>query len=410
MKNILLIVTFLVGTSFHAQSLHDYFKIAAGNNPGLKAQYAQFEASLQKVSQVNSLPDPTISFGYFISPVETRVGPQKARFSLTQMFPWFGTLEAQGDAASFIAESKYQSFLDTRNKLIYQVSSAYYPLFEQKEEIKIVQDNIDILEAYKAISNSKFKNGNGSLVDVLRVDIMLKEAQTDLEILKMKENPLIVFFNKLLNRDENAAIVIEDSIAIKFVEDSYRKDSLLENNPLLNALDLKIKSEKAFENAANKQGLPKFGVGLDYVIVGERNDINVENNGKDVVMPMIAVSLPIFRGKYKAAKKEAQLMQESYTYQKQEVSNSLISDYERTLFEIQQQEELITLFDIQIKESEQVLNLLFKSYGNSGKEFEEVLRMQQQILKYEKLKIKALVNYQIAMAKLNYITSKKIIK
>jgi hypothetical protein len=53
------------------------------------------------------------------------------------------------------------------------------------------------------------------------------------------------------------------------------------------------------------------------------------------------------------------------------------------------------------------LNLLFTSYGNSGKEFEEVLRMQQQLLKYEKMKATAEVQYQTALAKLNYITAKK---
>ena len=109
--------------------------------------------------------------------VETRVGPQQARFSLSQMFPWFGTLKAQGDAATLMAESRYQSFLDARNKLYFEVASAYFPLQELKELKEIETQNISILDAYKTISNSKFKNGNGTLADVLRVDIMLKERR-----------------------------------------------------------------------------------------------------------------------------------------------------------------------------------------------------------------------------------------
>ena len=92
------------------QTLEDYFQIATENNPSLQAQYKDFEAALQKVSQVSSLPDPTFSFGYFISPVETRVGPQRAKFSLSQMFPWFGTLEAQSDAASLMADANIRPF------------------------------------------------------------------------------------------------------------------------------------------------------------------------------------------------------------------------------------------------------------------------------------------------------------
>jgi hypothetical protein len=49
---------------------------------------------------------------------------------------------------------------------------------------------------------------------------------------------------------------------------------------------------------------------------------------------------------------------------------------------------------------------LFSAYGNSGKDFEEVLRMQQQLLKYEKMKATAETQYQTALAKLNYITAK----
>ena len=407
MKNIIALLLLFTCLGLQAQTLEDYFKIASDNNPGLLSQYKEFEAALEKVPQVSTLPDPSISFGYFISPVETRVGPQKARFSLTQMFPWFGTLKAQGDVATLMAEARYQSFLDTKNKLYFEVSTAYFPLYELREWMKIEERNIAILESYKSISNSKFKNGNGTLVDVLRVDIMLKEAKTNLGILNKKETPLLASFNKLLNRDEIEPVIIADTIEIDHILLDYAKDSLVVDHPLLNSLELKIKASEASEYAAIKQGLPRFGLGLDYVMVGERTDMALPDNGKDALMPMVTVSLPIFRGKYKAAVKEAQLMQESYSLQKTETTNSLNSNYEMALFDIRQQTDLISLFDQQISESEQVLNLLFTSYGNSGKDFEEVLRMQQQLLKYDRLKITALSQYRIAQAKLNYITAKK---
>jgi outer membrane protein TolC len=407
MKNIIALLLLFSCLGLQAQTLEDYFKIASDNNPDLLSQYKEFEAALEKVPQVSTLPDPSISFGYFISPVETRVGPQNARFSLTQMFPWFGTLKAQGNVATLMAEAKYQSFLDAKNKLYFEISTVYFPLYELREWMKIEEGNIAILESYKAISNSKFKNGNGALVDVLRVDIMLKEAVTNLGILNKKEMPLLASFNKLLNRNEIEPVIIADTIEIDPLSLDNAKDSLVVDHPLLNSLELKIKASEASEYAAIKQGLPRFGLGLDYVMVGERTDMALPDNGKDALMPMVTVSLPIFRGKYKAAVKEAQLMQESYSLQKTETTNSLNSNYEMALFDIRQQTDLISLFDQQISESEQVLNLLFTSYGNSGKDFEEVLRMQQQLLKYDRLKITALSQYRIAQAKLNYITAKK---
>ena len=402
----ILIATLLFSSLSFAQTLDDYFKIAAENNPGLQAMHKEYEAALQKVPQVSTLPDPTFSLGYFISPVETRVGPQQAKFSLTQMFPWFGTLKAQGNVAALMAEAKFQNFIDARNNLYFQVASTYYPLYELKDFVRIEQENISILESYKTIANQKFKNGTGTMVDVLRVDIMLKDAQTNLSILRDKEKPLLTTFNKLLNRSETEMVQFSDTLKSENLSDYYRKDSLIAANPKLKALDLKLQASQAAEIVAQKQGLPKLGVGLDYVLVGERTDISMPDNGKNVLMPMVSISIPIFRAKYNASVKEAQLLQESYTLQKQEVTNTLFSEYEMVWFQVQQQLQLISLYQQQIQTSQQSLNLLFTSYGNSGKEFEEVLRMQQQLLKYQKMSATALVQYHIAVEKINYITSK----
>ena len=390
----------------NAQPLDRSFTLAAENNPGLMAKYKSFEAAMQRVVQVNSLPDPNLSVGPFLSSVETRVGPQLVKISLSQMFPWFGTLSVKKDAETLWAEAKYQEFLDARNKLYYEVSASYFPLYELQQFIEIEHENQRILTSYKDIATVLFRNGKGSMVDVLRVDIMLKDATTNLSVLNHQKRPLETRFNKLLNRDESTAIVIQDTLWLMPIANDYRRDSMLTANPLLEELDLKAKASAAQEQVAIKDGLPKLGVGLDYVIVGERSDASLAHNGKDVFMPMVTVSLPIFRGKYEAAQKEAQLMQESYILQKEEIANRLISSYEMIWFEIQKQSELINLYEEQILESEQSLDLLFKAYSNSGEEFEEVLLMQQQILKYKKMKVSALSAYHTALAKLDYITAK----
>ena len=43
------------------------------------------------------------------------------------------------------------------------------------------------------------------------------------------------------------------------------------------------------------------------------------------------------------------------------------------------------------------------AYSNSGKEFEEVLRMQQQVLMYQKLLVSALAIYYVNRAELDYL-------
>lgn len=397
----------LFGYPAYSQTLDDYFRIAAENNPGLQAHYKAYEAALQKVPQFGSLPDPTLSLGYFLKSVETRVGPQRAKFSLTQMFPWFGTLRAQGDALALMAEAQRQVFIDARNKLFYQVAAAYYPLYELEQLSAIERENIRILETYKHIAMEKFENGMGSMVDVLRVDITLNEARTNLGILTEKQKPLLTAFNRILNRAEDTPVRIVDSLQVDTIQVAALKDSMLANNPLLRELELKYQSAQAAEQAAMKQGLPRFGVGIDYVLVDERTDMNVADNGKDVIMPMISLSIPIFRSKYKAAQDEAKLMQQSYRLRQEDLRNQLSSDFETLWFEISKQRDLIQLYDTQIKTSRQTLHLLFSAYGNTGKDFEEVLRMEQQLLKYQKMKVTALAQFHINVEKMYYLTAKE---
>jgi outer membrane protein TolC len=323
------------------------------------------------------------------------------------MFPWFGTLKAQGDAAALMAEAQFHLFIDARNKLYYEVAAVYYPLYELHRMKQIEQENITILETYKAIALQKFQNGIGTLVNVLRVDIMLKDAKTNLHILNEKEKPLLASFNQLLNREENDPVQIEDTFSVEAAFAESLQDSMLENNPILQKFDLQYESAKATEKAAFRQGLPKFGIGLDYVLVDERKDMQVIDNGKDVIMPMVSISLPIFRSKYKAAREEARLMQDNYRLKKEDFQNKLITHYEMVRFVIQRRQDLIELYEQQIRESGQTLDLLFTAYSNEGKEFEEVLRMEQQLLKYQKMKVTALSEYHIALEKLNYLTAMK---
>lgn len=405
MHKIVLMTLLFAVCNLSAQTLTDYYGVAADNNPELKAKYKEFEASLQKLPQVSSLPDPNLSLGYFISPVETRVGPQNMKFSLTQMFPWFGTLKAQKDVAALLADSKYQAFLNTKNQLFSQVAAVYYPLYELQNLKIIEQENIKILESYQKIASTKFENGKGNLVDILRVDIMIKDAQTNLEILNKKEPALSSWFNSILNRKYNEQVVVSKEIEVVELPLQYRKDSISQN-PLLIELDLKKQASNAAIEVARKQGLPKLGVGVDYVIV-DKGMNNSTDSGKDVIMPMVTLSLPIFRKKYNAATSEAKLMEESYSFQKAAVENKLNGTYYKLVFELEKEKDLLYLYNNQVVTLSKSLNLLFSYYSNANKDFEEVLRMQQELLKYKKLKLASTSAFYVKLAELDYLTAKQ---
>ena len=380
--------------------LNDYLQIAAVNNPGVQAKYKRFEMTMEKIAQSNGLPDPTLSFGYFVQPIETRIGPQQAKLSLTQMFPWFGSLKANAQRDSLMAKASYQEFLEAKYQLYYEVKSAYYPIYELHQTIFLHQENIEILENFKQVSTAKYKNGIGSMVDVIRVDILLENAQTEIEILKAKKYPLQVRFNRLLNRGDSSEVLIPKEL--KTLENlAEQTGDLIEKNPILQAYELQMKSAKAQETVARKEGNPMIGVGLDYVFVG--NSTGVENSGKDAFMPMLSMTFPIYRKKYKSAVREAQLNQAALALEYQSYENSLRTEYEMAKYNLETAVQNLNLYNRQIKNTEMAIKILMVSYSNSGKDFEEVLRMQQELLEYQKANVIALKDYHIALARIKYV-------
>lgn len=398
--------TFLLFVSVnHAQSLQDYFQIAQNQNPELQAKKFEFEAAIQRVPQVSSLPDPTASLGVFISAVETRVGAQRARLSLSQMFPWFGTLEAKRDAAAAQAQVKFYDWRDAQNKLLFDIQKLYYELYELDERIAIFQDNLKYLDTYEALAEAKVAAGQGALADVVRVQLQRNELKTNIKLLEDKHQPLRVAFNKLLNREDSETIALPDTLllpAATFLPDSFTA------NPKLTKFDAQNRAWELQQGVIAKERLPKIGAGLDYVAVQKRTDMDVPENGKDVFMPMVTISVPIWRKKYDAMAQEVALMEQATHASKENIRNQLTSEWAQAQYDLRNAEQRMDLFTKQVETTKTILDLLITAYANSGKEFAEVLRTEQSLVQYRLLTEEARLSYLLAFAKMEYLSAKNL--
>jgi outer membrane protein, heavy metal efflux system len=400
--SLLLLIVF---TSLNAQTFEDYFRIAVENDPDLQSQYKTVEIALQQAAKVSALPDPGFSLGYFLSPVETRLGPQQLKLSLTQMFPWFGTLKAQKNAAALRADAAYQGFLDKRNALYHKLALAYYPLLERKAWLKIENEDLDNLKSLKILAERKYSNGKGSLVDVLRIDRMIEKAHSQLMILEEKEISLLTALNAFLGRPSDTPFLSTDDLDVDLLAGQETMAIHIESHPVIEALDLQLRAKDFAEKIAIRKGLPGFGLGLDYVIVGDRRDMIVAESGKDILMPMLSINIPLSRGKYRAMVKEARLEKEQLEWQRKALENSLETRYEKARFTLFQREEDIALYDSQIKTTLQMLDILMSRYRQDGSDLEELLRVERELLQYKKLRTSALAQYRITLAELQYITA-----
>ena len=410
MKNVLKIIVIVLvlfyGNKGQSQELERYLEIAAENNPKLQSAYTQFEAALLQSPQLASLPDPTLTVSAFGRMIETRLGAQEARFNLMQMFPWFGTLKAKANAADMMAEARFQEYLMMRADLFYEVKKAYAELYELEKTIALKEENLEILDSYRELSLSKFRSGSSSMVNVVRVDIKREEAITEIELEKEALESLKRQFNYLLNRNPEAAVVIQDTLVLHEPEDHALEEIDFAAHPELARYDRELEAYEIQAEVAQKDGMPMIGLGVDYSIISKRTDANPPMNGQDAIMPMFSVSLPIFRKKYRSAEKEAELMQTAAVQNREARENELLEVYEQTRYELSKAHKFLALYDRQIKSSGQANKLLVSGFGNNTEDFEEVLRMNQDILMLNTQKISALKNGFIAQAKLEYLSTK----
>lgn len=403
----------LVGfSSVLAQSLEDYLQIAAENNPGLKSKFYSYQASLERIPQVGGLPDPELSFGYFIKPMERYVGNQVAEISLMQMFPWFGTLGSAEDEAALIAKAKYEEFNDTKSQLFFDVKKVWYEIYLLEKEIKITKENIEILETLEQIANSRLASGeanqssvkmagkNPTMVDVLRAEIEINELKNKLALLLDKKVPLKVRFNNLLNRTKDEFINIPDTIIISnsSVHLAELADSVQQNNPVIKKLRNEEKAFIAKEEMNIKNSYPKIGLGLKYSIFESRAGVQSMMNGNNMIMPMASISIPIWRGKYNSAIDESRIRQNEISARRNDTKNLLTENYEIALKDLRDAERRIELYSEQTKLVNQVLDLLIVQYSTTGSQFEEVLRLQQHYLDYKLRRLQAKVDQKISVA------------
>lgn len=442
-----------------AQSIADYLQIAGANNPALKAKYSEYYSALEKVPQAGTLPDPELSFAMFISKeglyMERFMGQQLSDISVMQMFPWFGTLGAAKNEATYMAQMKFASFQEAKINLYHDVRSTWFKLYQVDQELKLLTQEKEILKTYEQLALTRFKTGtsgtsapmsnntaspttaspsssgnmggmnmgnattatpasstsgmggmqggsSGSMVDVLLIQLQMKELDTRMEILKASRKPLEIRFNNLLNRSTGETIVIADTLTSVQLPAalSIIQDSVIQNHPMVKMYEWDEKAREAQQRMATLMGRPMIGVGLSYMIFRPRQDelMNVTMGGENMFMPMVTMTLPIYRKKYNAQRKEAAFLQQSATQNKEAAQLDLLSELENLLNEFENNNKRLTLLNEQIAITNQAIRLMTTAYSTGSSSVEEILRLRQSLLNYQQQQISSITEQHITVS------------
>lgn len=387
-----------------AQQLQTYIQEAQDNNPEIQAFNLRYNIAQEKVNEADWLPNTEFSAGYFVSEPETRVGAQRARIGFKQMLPWFGTITARENYASSMADAEYVEVTIAKRKLALEVSQFYYMLYSIRAKQRVLDENIDLLETYEKLALTSVEVGKAGAVDVLRLQIRQNELLQQKQVLDEQFKGIQAAINSVMNRTYDAPVQVVDSLEIPVV-DPLPDYALLSLNPEILKFDKLYESVAQSELLNQREALPMVGFGVDYLPVSARTDMNPIDNGKDILMPMVSLAIPIFNNRYKSISKQNELRQQQIESQKESRLNMLEAAFAKA---ISQRNQAKIKFDIQDRNLIQANNaeeILVKNYETGTINFNDVLDIQELQLKFGINQIDATQEYYNQSALINYLTN-----
>jgi len=403
MRGITFIIIGFFAIQMNAQQLEKLIEEALGNNPEVQKFEMRYSISSEKVNEANTLPDTQIGVGYFVSEPETRTGAQRAKISLKQMLPWFGSITARENYMSSLADAKYEDIAIAKRKLIASVSQSFYNLYALQAKREVLVKNIELLETYETLALTSVAVGKASAVDVLRLQMRQNELEQLQKVLEQDYLAEQTALNQLLNRESSIAVEIIDVLSIPLKETSLNHQNL-KLHPELVKYDKLYESVSQSELLNQKESNPMFGFGLDYIAVSERPNMVFDDNGKDIVMPMVSLSIPLFNKKHKSKTKQNEMKQREIVFQKEERLNKLETILDRAL---KARVSSRISYDTQSKNLQQAKNaeeILIKSYETGTIDFNDVLDIQELQLKFQISQIESVKSYYVQTAIINYLT------
>ncbi len=402
LKLALALGSWFLGLSADAQQLDVLIDEALMNNPEIQKFELQYKRASEKVNEVNTIPNTEFGVGYFVSEPETRTGAQRFKVSAKQMLPWFGTITARGNYVGSLADAKYEDIVIAKRKLMASVSQSYYNLYANKAKQGVLTENIELLETYETLALTSVEVGKASAVDVLRLQMRQNEMQQLKDVLHHQFLAEQSYLNNLLNRDNGVSVTIIDALDIPS-EDFEMNAGDLDVHPELLKYDKLYRSVAQSELLNQKESLPMIGFGLDYINVDERPDMSFSDNGKDIVMPMVSLSIPIFNKKNKSQTKQNELEQQEITAQKQERLNTLETLLDKVTNERISARISYAIQTKNLKQAKDAEDILIKSYETGTIDFNDVLDIQELQLKFQMNQIESIKSYYVATTIINYL-------
>ena len=390
-----------------APDLRAYVTAAVERNPALLESQARHQAARQRVPQARALPDPVVGFTQALRSVETRVGPQRNSITLSQAFPWFGTLELRGRVALLEATALHHLHEAARRDVVAQVKEAYYDLGYLDATLGLAREEQSLLEHYETLARARYATGQGLQQAVIRLQAEITRVVDRQHLLERQRATLAAHLNTLLDRPAKEPVPAVPALARPPVnvdrEQLYRLGE--RNRQELQAAGALIEGSEWSIELAHKSARPGFTASVGVTNVGRRDDPAglppLPDNGKNALTVSLGVSLPLWGAKYRAGVEQANEELRAHTQRRAAARNVMHMEVEDAVVRLETLDRQIDLLDtVLIPQTEEALRATETAYETGQLGVLELLDSERTLIDVRTMRARYLSDLLIALTAL----------
>ena len=374
-------------------------------NSQLQAAYNQWMGAEENIRVQKALPDPLLTYGYYLESVETRVGPQEQSFGISQRVPAFGKRSVMKAIATDVAHAAEQNYQREKLILDQSIANAYAELYYLKRSIAITQDRIRLLRNLEEVARTRYKAG-APMGPTLQAQIELGRLEDQLNSLNDQIKPREAALNALLNQPADTALSLDERLPYRTVPDDQTNlvKDLGQTSPELKELTARLEQGGNQLKLARRDRLPDVTLGVMYIDTGDAA-MPVSDSGKNPVIGTIGINLPIWIGKNQSRIRAAAHQQMAAQLLLENRTQTLEADLQQALFRLRDADRKISLYKASlIPKAVQSLEVNRQAYEAGSMEFINLIDSERMLLEFELAHERALADHLIARAELSRLT------
>lgn len=379
-------------------AIEDLLAFAEAHSPDLRSAYARWEAAKEKVPQVASLPDARLTYGYFAKTVQTKTGPQEQKIGLSQTLPWFGKLSLRERMAAKEAEAAYQDYIARRLQLTQRIRSDFHEYAYLAQAIKINREHLDLLNIMESVAAVRFKAGGLSQITLIQIQVEQGKLEDRVRGLETLRAPLSSRIRAALGTEASGILPWPGTkeVLLPAIDEGALRRSLLESNPSLRKMDLLREKEDDSVKLAGRGGYPDITLGVERIFI---------DGGDDPMTATISINLPIWRGRLRAAKREAIKRREGMEDALHDGAHQLSAELDLALYHFRDAERKVGLYrNTLIPKAQQAIDVALKGFETGKVSFTDLLDAQRSLLAFQLAGERELANTHKRLAEIEALT------